>query len=1267
MVKCKDTFGSTIPAYKYVGHKSNRLTGAGIDNNGALVFPYGKEDGDYRTEGDPSSGYAFNGAGSIFWRRLKNTFEDEIAEVMNSADANCFNAEDLIEEFDRFQECFPEEIWRLDIERKYIRTFTGVTGTLKYDNAVGNGKQNPRFLKSMMQGRKKYQRRQWIRDQGVYFNSKYRLSDVTVNGNTIEFNCTTPADTTNIALTPSYLLELTPYQDMYLNVQVGNGNYKDSYVTADGSKSLRAKANQTYTFDLKGNYQETRIYINGANHLSAIGNLAPMYPYEFDLRALAHIKALDIGTDVSGYTNTKFTSLTLPDFVPLLEFLNIKNCHSIAGTINLKNANNLRTVEAIGTAIAGISLPDYTNIETLHIPSTLTDLNLYGARKLSDFKVYNSAGEIDYSSLYKLHIYDSDYSKDVDWIGIAQAIMTKHSLETELSLLKLSTATIGDISTLEPLSEFKDELDATNGELDLSGIIHITGAWSSIEIANYKEIWPNLTFDTSKGTEKRKYKVSYEYEDGTSIKTLYIDEGEPAPDIYSTGLIDMPTKAQTEKETYAFGTIDDLTDTYIPYSGWRLSTSDAPISTTGTPYVFSNLIIYTYFVPTTRTYQIRWYLDNPDARLVKTSSGRIQYGQGYDQEAPTVQEIHAAGFETCEVSIDGTSATYSYFKGWEKLPTNITPSASDEYYAIHAVWEKNTVSINDLFADTSNLTPEQLLVLSGMNATNKNAFKITDKVDVGSRITCTMGADNTDVEGTVLVGDTVPLRLDATTSASRETAIQPLKNGSDGFTLAIDYCFNAEQTTGITSSFSTLVSCYYSDVSAGIRNGFSLFYGRGTSNNISGPRVGFGDVYNSESASVSVGNAATLGQRNIVVLRHPAGSSTLYIYSGMDGTSTLPTTVNVSSLNWSNYTSDAHLNIGQIGNDYDPSDGTPNSVVNGKGTIYWMKYWPEDLGQGECKRLAMWPHEQVTYGIAHLNSAATTQIRAASNTASSSILLASLSTTSHGQMVSQRQAVDEFSANSTTLRDICNKRIALGLPIELQSILCKEVMGYSVGRRAQDQGSGNVYYDFASSLNQRDYVRAYSATNVLPNDSIYAEKEDSLMSPLDWMDSVHVMLYEWNNGWVLNESNNDRVYYMNLRFPNKAITWGTNSNRMRVFRENSSTNVVSGSISTSIINAVNEVRSGDIYIMQKGGNVYTYIYVTADEVRNLGLQTVSTSFDSRLDANRWVRADEYWTRSVYYGGNGFNLANVYEQGTVNTNAPNHTGTDGIKLSQILAI
>jgi len=59
----------------------------------------------------------------------------------------------------------------------------------------------------------------------LYFNSKYRLSDITIASNTTEFNVITPANANdpNIAVKPNYDLKLVPYQDMYINVTVGNG------------------------------------------------------------------------------------------------------------------------------------------------------------------------------------------------------------------------------------------------------------------------------------------------------------------------------------------------------------------------------------------------------------------------------------------------------------------------------------------------------------------------------------------------------------------------------------------------------------------------------------------------------------------------------------------------------------------------------------------------------------------------------------------------------------------------------------------------------------------------------------------------------------------------------------------------------------------------------------------------------------------------------------------------------------------------------------
>ena len=1010
-------------------------TALGIDNNGALVFPYGKEDTDYRTEGDPSSGYAFNGAGSIFWRRLRSSFATEIAEIMNNTDANCFNAEDLIQEFDRFQDCFPEEVWRLDIERKYIRTFTGDS----IDNSIQTGKQNPRFLTSMMQGRKKYQRRQWIRNQSVYFNSKYRLTDIISNSNTIEFNCTTPADIDNVAVTPSYRLKLTPYQDMYLNVQVGNGNYKNSYITT-GEPTLRAKAGNEYIFDLSGNYQETRIYINGANYLSGIGNLAPMYPYSFDLRALAHIKLLDIGTDVSDYVNTKFTELKLPNYAPLLETLNIKNCHSVGGTINLSQANNIRTIEAVGTSITGVSLPDYTSIETLHLPASVRAVSLYGARFLKDFQMINNIGQVDYNGLYTLNVYDSDYSANykesasdplpVDWINIALAMLRKESTETRLSLLKLSSATIGNINTLETISDLKPIIEAADGQVELSGTINVTGNWSTIERDYYggtpSSVWPNLEFNTENGTQQTKHQVIYRYDDyqdnngeivtGATIKILYINDGDTAPDIYSNGTISiMPHRDATVREIYEFGTIDSFNDAYIPYSGWKLSgTSTSLYDGGGAPIIRGDTIIETFFNTNPRTYYVKWYMrEGIPSSLVKTSASPIEYGGGYNLEAPTVAEIHAAGQDTCTISISGGSATYSIFKGWHKLPTNITPTVSDETYDIYADWESGTVVIDDLFDanNLDNLTEIQLLVLSALDTNAKNTYNISSKIVEGTRMTYPLGQDSI-VAGTVLTPDN-PLRLDGAQDASypldgsgNHATIQPLKAGNDAFTLAIDYCFNPNVT--YDKAFATLVSCYFSAYSTtGTRTGIGLFYGTGLGgNSITGPRVGFGDMYNNANQSVSVGNETTLGMRNMVVLRHPAGSNTLYIYSGLNNNNTLPSDVVVNTLTWANYNTDAYLNFGKLtSGTIDGEDGVPNIVTNGKGTIFWSKFWNEDLGQGECKRLASWPHEQITYAISRLNSASTSIARVSSTSAvTPSIYLSALSTPAHGKVVQSRQA-----------------------------------------------------------------------------------------------------------------------------------------------------------------------------------------------------------------------------------------------------------------------
>jgi hypothetical protein len=67
----------------------------------------------------------------------------------------------LIGEFDDWQNEFPEEIWKRDIQRKYIRT---------YDAG------NKAFLVPKANGKKRYQRRQYERNQDKYMASKFKAS-----------------------------------------------------------------------------------------------------------------------------------------------------------------------------------------------------------------------------------------------------------------------------------------------------------------------------------------------------------------------------------------------------------------------------------------------------------------------------------------------------------------------------------------------------------------------------------------------------------------------------------------------------------------------------------------------------------------------------------------------------------------------------------------------------------------------------------------------------------------------------------------------------------------------------------------------------------------------------------------------------------------------------------------------------------------------------------------------------------------------------------
>lgn len=1256
-----DASGDYYTEYAFDMWDYDNDTALGIDNNGELIFPYGKEDKDYIIEGDPSSGMVFNGAGSVFWRRLRDLCTSEISNIFTSVSEQFFSANNLIEKFDEFQGCYPETLWQLDIERKYIRPFTGES----LDNS--KPRSNQRFLRNMMQGRKKYQRRQWIKDQYYYFGSKYKLSNIMTD--TLTLDCYTGPNA-------NWNITLVPYQNMYLNASFGETPYRPIY----------AKAGQAY--EMEGVFTDmnnTRIYIYGASRLQALGGaaiyeeneivgyngLASLYIGANDFSKAKKLRHLKLGTDDASYSNTRFNSLVLSNS-PILETLDIKNCNGLAGELDLSNNNNLRVLEAEGTNYSLVTLPVSSQITTLHLPSTINNLTLSSARLLNNFYMKNRfTGEIDYSNLRNMNIDNSDYH-NIPWLEIAGNNLDNLN---SLYLINLNTTTIQNINELE---KFKSKRDSLENEslIQLSGTIHITGDWSEVEKTTYESEWDKLTLDTTNGNKVTKYAVTYRYDDyddgegniieGSNILTLYIENGRTAPDIVSNGMIEIPTRERTVRNTFTFGQSSGEQTSYQPYTGWKLQGSSTPLM--NAPTISQNTIIETYFATTVRYYPIKWYLrDNNQNILVKTSIG-VKYGEGENQAAPTIEEIHAAGGQTCSVTIDGEHISYSIFNGWNKLPIKINPSINDESFDIYSTWKTGDTTITEMFNDNNitNLTPEQLLVLSAMDGTTKTTYNINSKIGINTRMTYTMGYDSNET-GTVLINS--PLNLNIAGS-SQATSIQPLKAGNDEFTLVIDYCFNTNKE--YTNRYGILASCYYYNNAANVRNGLFLYYDK----EVQAPKIGFGDFTASLDHSKQIGTSSNANSRNIIVLRHPANSSFLHIYSGLDGNDNTPSTVYYTTLEYLNHSSDAYLTFGRLvrnNNEIDAGDSIVDNVEDGRGTIYWAKYWNKDLGDGECRQLAAWPHEPMTYAISYLSNNKTSVDRISTSVVPS-IKLATINSTAHAKYYQTRKTNDE--ANNYTWRisdlyNICNSRILHGLPINLQAILCKARTSSTLSTSNVVVEQGYATYSMRETNNiTYDYVQLYSAANVIPDGSIY-ENEDSLNSPFSWYDGTsNVLTYHYvNNSWQTNSTDENRTNYLNLRFPYVPLTW---SGKLRVFVETTNRVPTSVSIIDKIRESTGSVKYGDVFVNTVG---QAFIYVSTANIQNLGIQVEpiisgDNRFISDTDSNfigRWVRADAYWTRSLVIDSNtGVNFAFVNECGipTLSTGSAAQTG---IKVNYLLSL
>ena len=528
------------------------MTALGIDNTGDFVFPYGKEDTDYYVDGDPSSDYVFRVADSVFFCRLRDLFPAEMqAMFKNREEKNAWDSNSLITQWDNAQVQFPEELWRLDYERKYYRTYLG----LSIDNSIAKGVDDT-FLIGKFFGRKKYARRAFEVNQEIYFATKYfgnkALSDVFwVRGNV-------PIGSD---IKPNYSLTLVPYSDMYVCVQ---------YTSTGTPIHKKVKAGETVVFENDAERMDF-IYVYAASFIQEVGDLSRCYVGDNNFSSATRLQKLVIGSTDEGYKNT-FMKKVLVANNPLLEHLDLRNISGIDTVIDVSGCSNLKELYAEGTNATGVIFANGGLLETAHLPS-VKSLSMKNLHYIKDFAVdgYDKLETLIVENTPSINTYN---------------IVTNAPLLKLVRLINLdwdSTYNIEDATVFDRLLAIGG-IDSSGYETDVSvltGKAHVA-VLKQQQSYNYQKTWNDLeiTFNTM----IEQFAVTFVNANGEVLEVQYVDKGGSAID---------PT---TREENPLSPTIESTVSHDFTFAGW-----DSPLTA-----VFTDRTITATYTESLRRYTIKY-------------------------------------------------------------------------------------------------------------------------------------------------------------------------------------------------------------------------------------------------------------------------------------------------------------------------------------------------------------------------------------------------------------------------------------------------------------------------------------------------------------------------------------------------------------------------------------------------------------------------------------------------------------------------------------
>ena len=676
-------------------------TSLGLNNYGKQVYRYGLEDIDE----DDAGIEVFRESDSTFFCRVRDRFAGELRTLYNTLEsAGAWDAETFINECDIWQNEFPEELWRIDIERKYLRTYNS--------SFIGKGG-DTQFLKNMCNGRMKYHRRQWERSQEQYMASKYWTPRAYGDGYSANFRVNRYASTDDLVVKPDYQFTLTPFSYGYLNVWYGDIGRTPSTIRVDTlNEPIFVPGPESLDADI--------IVVGNAATITDFGDLSKLYADTVSLQHATRIRTVDLGNETAGYAHDDLSSFDVQNN-PLLEEINLENVTSLTGSLEYDGLLNLRKLYAFGTNISDVKLATEGKIDYLELPA-VTTLEL---KKLK----YLSLDNIKIVDLNNTH-YDSVATlvlENCPLIDVTELLARCKNLKN----LRLSGVNFGT----KDYSYFEDNIFInTKGEAinaSITGAVHFTNLAGS-QYNELKSRYPQLaiTYDNLASTITFKdTDLETTLHQGTSLNGAdYRNPVHYGSGSIPTGLIAKPIKESTAEFEYSFLGWSKNTNVVV-----SVEDTDAPLTDEirrqfkedAVKHVEGDLVLYPVFEAVRRSYEVKFINPTDNNKVLKTLS--VLYGSEVLKE---------------DIPADPYKADTAYpelfaFTTWVTSEGALLGKiySHTDYYAQFAILDDMwyPLGASDISDTTYDYSAGTMTFNSCVNRTN-SVVRIPEELDIGSTL-----------------------------------------------------------------------------------------------------------------------------------------------------------------------------------------------------------------------------------------------------------------------------------------------------------------------------------------------------------------------------------------------------------------------------------------------------------------------------------------------------------------------------------------------------